>query len=307
MRSTVLYRPILFTALLVGLAACGGSSDPLTTEDAGSGDAGSSTIVVGSANFLENELLAEMYAQALTRAGFDVRTRLNIGSREVLFAAMRDGSVSVLPEYNGALLSHLDVDDPSITTETVDAALTKLLPEELAILEPSPAEDKNTVTVTRETAEKNNLKTLADLEPLAAGMNFGGAPEDKVRYQGLVGLQEVYGLSFKEFKALDTAGPLTINALERGTVDAAILYSTTPEIDKRGFVTLADPENVFGVQNVVPLVNASVVPEKAQEVLNSISAALDTSTLTALNARVQIDQEASADVAADWLKEKGLL
>lgn len=212
MPSTPWYRPLLITGLLIGLTACGGSSDPLTSGNGSElDDAGNGTIVVGSANLLENELLAEMYAQALTSAGFDVKTNLNIGSREILFAAMEDGSINVLPEYNGALLSHLDVDDASTTTETVNAALTKLLPAEMAILEPSPAEDKNTVTVTQETAAKNNLKSLADLEPIAPTMNFGGAPEDRV------------------------------------------------------------------------------------------------TTLTALNSRVQIDQESSSDVAQDWLEEKGLL
>ncbi|GLY33817.1 glycine betaine ABC transporter substrate-binding protein [Kineosporia sp. NBRC 101731] len=138
-------------------------------------------------------------------------------------------------------------------------------------------------------------------------MTFGGAPEDKTRYQGLVGLKKVYGLDFKEFTSLDTAGPLTVNALTKGTVDAAILYSTTPEIEDRGFVALTDPENVFGVQNVIPLVNTSSVPAEAQEVLNSISKALDTDTLTALNAKVQIDQDPADEVAKEWLQEKGLV
>lgn len=308
MPSSSFYRlPVIaLAASALTLAACGGSSDPLTTEDAGGDNAGSSTITVGSANFLENELLGEMYAQALTAAGFTVKTNLNIGSREIIYAAMQDGSLDVLPEYNGALLSHLNAEDTSTTTETVDDALTKQLPEGLAILDPSPAEDKNTIVVTEKTATADKLETIADLAPYASSMNFGGAPEDKVRYQGLVGLKEVYGLDFKAFKSLDTAGPLTIDALTKGTVDAAILYSTTPEIEQRGFVALTDPENVFGVQNITPLVNTETVPEDARKVLNSISAALDTTGLTALNARVQIDQEAVADVAQDWLTEKGL-
>ncbi len=311
MPSSVFRRRSVVAALLAasvtGLAACGGGSDPLA-EDASAqvAPAGGGTIVVGSANFLENELLAQMYAQALTKAGFSVETKLNVGSREILFAAMKEGSIDVLPEYNGALLSYLDAKGTSTTTETVDAALTKLLPSGLAVLDPSTAQDKDTVAVSKATAAKNNLTSIADLKAVAPSMNFGGAPEDKTRYQGLVGLQKVYGLNFKSFRSLDTAGPLTINALDRGRVDAAILYSTTPEIEQRGFVALTDPQNVFGVQNVIPLITSAKVPEKARAVLNDISKALDTTTLTELNAQVQIDQKSAADVAGAWLQEKGL-
>ncbi len=211
----------------------------------------------------------------------------------------------MLPEYNGALLSYLDAKDTSTTTETVDAALTKLLPSGLAVLDPSTAQDKDTVAVSKATAARNNLTSIADLKAVALDELRRG-PEDKTRYQGLVGLQKVYGLNFKSFRSLDTAGPLTINALDRGRVDAAILYSTTPEIEQRGFVALTDPENVFGVQNVIPLITSAKVPEKARAVLNDISKALDTTTLTELNAQVQIDQKSAADVAGAWLQEKGL-
>ncbi len=295
---------LLVTALTVSsLTACGsGDGDPLSASSADE-----DTIIVGSANFLENELLAQMYAIALEDSGFDVETKLNVGSREILFGAMEDGSIDVLPEYNGALLSYLDVKDKSTTTETVGAAVAELLPEDMKILEPSPAEDKNTVAVTQKTADANGLETIADLDSIAGSTVFGGAPEDKERYQGLVGLKEVYGLTFKSFRPLDAAGPLTITALANGDVGAAILYSTTPEIEDRGFVALTDPENVFGVQNVTPLVNTDSVPKEAQDVLDEISAALDTETLTELNARVQIDKTDSAVVAKEWLEEKGLI
>ncbi|MEU3619127.1 ABC transporter substrate-binding protein [Streptomyces sp. NPDC006872] len=204
-------------------------------------------------------------------------------------------------------MSYLDVKDTSTTTETVDTALSRLLPKELTVLDPSQAEDKNTIAVTKKTADAHGLKTIADLAPVASSMQFGGAPEDKERFQGLVGLKKVYGLDFKGFKPLDQAGPLTITALADGNVDAAILYSTTPEIKQRGFVALTDPENVFGVQNVIPLVNSEAVPEKARKVLDSIAKALDTTTLTALNAKVQIDKESPVAVAKQWLEEKSLI
>ncbi|MCV7421822.1 ABC transporter substrate-binding protein [Mycobacterium yunnanensis] len=285
---------------LVGCSSGGGN--PLESQSSSA----PGTITVGSANFLENVLLGEMYAIALTNAGYKVDTKLNIGSREVIYDQVEKGALSVLPEYNGALLAYVDPKDTASTLDAVNASLAAKLPKSLALLTPSPAEDKDTVVVRKETADKDKLVSIADLAPLSPTMSFGAAPEDRTRQQGLVGLESEYGIKFKSFKALDTAGPLTITALANGDVDAALLYSTTPEIASRGFVALTDPKNVFGVQNVVPLVNSAAVDDKARDVLNKISAALDTETLTQLNKRVQIDNEDAKTVAEDWLKSKGL-
>ena len=295
---------LLAAAVVGSLVACSsGGGNPLESSQAPSSPG---TITVGSANFLENVLLGQMYAIALTKAGYKVDTKLNIGSREVIYDQVEKGALSVLPEYNGALLAYVDPKDTSSSLDQVTAALTSKLPKSLALLTPSPAEDKDTVVVRKETADKDKLASIADLAPVAPSMNFGGAPEDRTRQQGLVGLESEYGLKFKSFKALDTAGPLTITALANSDVDAALLYSTTPEITSRGFVALTDPKNVFGVQNVVPLINSAAVDTKARDILNKISAALDTTTLTQLNKRVQIDNEDAAVVAEDWLKSKGL-
>ena len=295
---------LLAAAVVGSLVACSsGGGNPLESSQAPSSPG---TITVGSANFLENVLLGQMYAIALTKAGYKVDTKLNIGSREVIYDQVEKGALSVLPEYNGALLAYVDPKDTASSLDAVTSALASKLPKSLALLTPSPAEDKDTVVVRKETADKDKLASIADLVPVAPEMNFGGAPEDRTRQQGLVGLEQDYGLKFKSFKALDTAGPLTITALANGDVDAALLYSTTPEITSRGFVALTDPKNVFGVQNVVPLINSAAVDTKARDILNKISAALDTTTLTQLNKRVQIDNEDAAVVAEDWLKTKGL-
>jgi osmoprotectant transport system substrate-binding protein len=295
----------LVAAAVVGsLVACSsGGGNPLESQSSSA----PGTITVGSANFLENVLLGQMYAIALTKGGYKVDTKLNIGSREVIYDQVEKGALSVLPEYNGALLAYVDPKDTSSTLDQVTAALHSKLPKTLALLTASPAEDKDTVVVRKETADKDKLSSIADLAPVAPSMNFGAAPEDRTREQGLVGLEKEYGIKFKSFKALDTAGPLTITALANGDVDAALLYSTTPEIDSRGFVALTDPKNVFGVQNVVPLINSAAVDQKARDILNKISAALDTTTLTQLNKRVQVDNEDPEVVAQDWLKSKGLV
>jgi osmoprotectant transport system substrate-binding protein len=297
----------LVAAVVVGsLVACSsGGENPLASSSAAPSSPG--TITVGSANFLENVLLGQMYAIALTKAGYKVDTKLNIGSREVIYDQIEKGALSVLPEYNGALLAYVDPKDTASTLDAVNAALEAKLPKSLTLLTPSPAEDKDTVVVRKETADQDKLVSIADLAPFAPQMTFGAAPEDRTRQQGLVGLESEYGIKFKSFKALDTAGPLTITALANGDVEAALLYSTTPEIESRGFVALTDPKNVFGVQNVVPLVNSAAVDDKARDILNKISAALDTTTLTQLNKRVQIDNEDPEAVAQDWLSSKGLV
>jgi osmoprotectant transport system substrate-binding protein len=294
---------LLSATAVAGLVGCSsGGGNPLESQSSSA----PGTITVGSANFLENVLLGEMYAQALTKAGYKVDTKLNIGSREVIYDQVEKGALSVLPEYNGALLAFVDPKDTASSLPDVTAALKQKLPQALSLLEPSPAEDKNTIVVRKDTADKDKLTSIADLAPFASEMNFGGAPEDRTRQQGLVGVENDYGMKFKSFKALDTAGPLTITALSNGDVDAAILYSTTPEIASRGFVALTDPKNVFGVQNVTPLINSAAVDQKARDVLNKISAALDTTTLTQLNSKVQIDNQDPADVAKEWLTSKGL-
>ena len=294
---------VLAATVVSSLVGCSsGGGNPLQSQTSSA----PGTITVGSANFLENVLLGQMYAIALTKAGYKVDTKLNIGSREVIYDQVEKGALSVLPEYNGALLAYVDPKDTSSTLDTVTAALNAKLPKSLAILPASPADDKDTVVVRKDTADKDKLVAIPDLAPVAPSMVFGGAPEDRTRQQGFVGLQQDYGLNFKGFKALDTAGPLTITALANGDVDAAFLYSTTPEIASRGFVALTDPKNVFGVQNVVPLINSAEVDAKARDVLNKISAALDTTTLTQLNKRVQIDNEDAETVARDWLTSKGL-
>jgi osmoprotectant transport system substrate-binding protein len=294
---------LLAAVVVSSLVACSsGGGNPLQSQSSSA----PGTITVGSANFLENVLLGQMYAIALTKAGYKVDTKLNIGSREVIYDQVEKGALSVLPEYNGALLAYVDPKDTSSTLDQVTGALKTKLPQSLSLLDPSPAEDRDTVVVRKDTADKDKLSSITDLAPVASSMNFGGAPEDRTRVQGLVGLEQQYGLKFKSFKALDTAGPLTITALANGDVDAAFLYTTTPEIASRGFVALSDPKNVFGVQNVVPLINSAAVDQKARDVLNKISAALDTTTLTQLNKRVQIDNEDPETVAQDFLKSKGL-
>ncbi|WP_306370284.1 ABC transporter substrate-binding protein [Nocardiopsis sp. CC223A] len=291
--------------LVLLLSACGGS-DPFEEENGGGGGegAGSGAIVVGSADFPESALLAEVYGRALAAEGFEVEYQLNIGSREVYYSQVESGRLSVFPEYNGGILAYLDDQAPVGTAEETNAAITEALPEGLEILESSEAENKDSVTVTPQTAEEYDLGSIADLAEVAGDLALGAPPEFETRPQGVPGLADTYGVEFGEFRALDPA--LIPQALTDGDVQAANLFTTDPQIAAQGFVVLEDPENLFGAQNITPLINSEQVDEDARGVLNAVSAALTTEELTALNERIIIDNEEAADVAQEWLEVQGL-
>ncbi|MFE1508231.1 ABC transporter substrate-binding protein [Streptomyces sp. DSM 116494] len=291
-------------ALLAGCSSDGTSDNPLDGEKAETG-----TVVVGSNNFAESTLLADIYGEALRAKGLNVSYKHNIGSRETTYGLMKNGSITVLPEYNGALLSYLDPKAGQESAEAVNEAVKAKLDKALTLLESSPAEDKDSVSVNAETAEKHGLtdaSTLADLKDIAPDLVIGGSPEFQTRQQGLKGLEAVYGLKFKSFKALDAGGPLTQAALTQNEVQAADIFTTDPTIVKEKFVVLKDPENLFGFANVTPLVHKGALPKEGVDALNAVSAKLDTETLLDLDAQVQLEKKDPLDVAKAWLKSAGL-
>lgn len=291
------------------LAACS-SGNPLASPSAGgsnpSGSTAAVSVVVGSANFPENELLAQIYAQALKAKGVDVSTKLNIGSRETYLPALKNGEINLLPEYTGALARYLNSDADISTTDAALASLKSALPENLTVLDPAPAQDNDSITVTRATADQYNLKTIEDLVPHAPQLVLGGPPEWKNRSYGIPGLEKTYGLQFKSFKALDTAGPLTVQALKNGQVQAANLFTTDPAIKANDFVTLEDTKSFFGSQNVIPVITKEKATPEVTAALNAVSAKLDTDTLATLVSKVVTDKQDADQVAADWLKSAGL-
>ncbi|MEV8593179.1 ABC transporter substrate-binding protein [Streptomyces sp. NPDC052012] len=295
---------IAAAALLAGCGSEDTSDNPLAGEKAEAG-----TVVVGSNNFAESTLLADIYGEALKAKGIKVTYKHNIGSRETTYGLMKNGTITVLPEYNGSLLAYLDPEAEQKSAEAVNAAVKAKLDKKLTLLESSPAEDKDSVSVNAETAKKYDLtasSTLADLKDVAPELVIGGSPEFQTRHQGLEGLKSVYGLEFKSFKALDAGGPLTQAALTRDTVQAADIFTTDPTIVKEKFVVLKDPENLFGFANVTPLVNKDGLSKEGVDALNAVSAKLDTKTLLDLDAQVQLEKKDPLDVAKAWLKSAGL-
>ena len=298
-------------AAALTISACGGgSADPLasgTTSAAASGSAGGSAaagggkIVIGSANFPESALLANIYAAALTKAGVEATTNLNIGSREVYIKAIEDGSIDLVPEYSGVLLQQFDPTATAVSPDDVYAALVKATPDGLTVLTKSSAENKDAVVVTKATADANNLKSIADLAPVASTFILGGPSEWATRPTGVPGLQEKYGLTFKEFKALDAGGPLTLNALLSDQIQAGNLFTTDAAIPANDLVVLEDPNNLFAAQNVLPLIRSDADNPQVTAALDAVSAKLDTATLTELGAKVTVDKQDSAQVAQEWV------
>ena len=292
-------RLLLAGCLATALSACGlgGGGD--------GGDDADPSLVVGSANFPENALLAEIYAGALRDEGLEVSTELNVGSRETLLPAMERGDITVLPEYTGALLSHLSKG----AAEATDTAgqveeLAAALPDELVLLEPSEAQDQETITCTAEVAEQHGLTSIADLAPVSRRLVFGGPPELPSREGfGLKGLKELYGVEFKTFRPLDVSGPLTVSALKEGKVDCANLFSTQSAIEVNGFVSLTDPEGLVESEAVVPLVSRDAATPEVTKALDTVSASLTTDVLKEMVKQVEVDKADPRTVAEQFLED----
>jgi len=304
------HRPLavlLFVlALFAPLATGCGSSNPLGGGEI-SGDL--KTIRVGSADFPESKIIAEIYAQALEANGFDIGRQFGIGSRETYIPAVQDHSIDLIPEYTGNLLQYFDPETPATTPDAVLLGLFKALPGDLSILYPSPAEDKDTLAVTEETAQRWNLKSIEDLAQHNAEVKVGGPSEFQTRQTGLVGLKSKYGLDIApaNFVAIsDGGGPATVQALNSGAITAANIFSTSPAIEQHHLVVLEDPKNVFLAANVVPLVASQKMSNELKTVLDAVSAKLTTEALIEMNTAVEGNAGVDPDeAAAKWVADNG--
>ena len=298
--------PALGAALLLGLTACGGGGDPLAG-DGGSEDGATETVTVGSADFPESQIVAEIYAGALESAGVSTETSLGIGAREAYVGAVQDGSVDVVPDYSGNLLLFADPEATASSAEEIMDALPEALPEGLTVLEPSSAENKDAMVVTPETAEQYGLTSIADMAEVCGELVIAGPPEFAERAYGLDGLEENYGCVPASFEPInDGGGPLTVQALLNGDVDVADIFTTTPAIADNDLVVLEDPENNFIAQQVLPLAAADRLPQEAVDALNELSGQLTTQDLIDLNRKVSGGDQVSPGAAAqEWLAANG--
>jgi osmoprotectant transport system substrate-binding protein len=315
---------MLVAALAIG--ACGDDDD----DDGGGGDTGSTTeqapssgiqkddanastkIVVGSKNFTEQKLLGEIYAQALTAAGFTVTKDLNLGDEKIAFKAIQTDQINAYPEYTGtALLSLFGVPADKLPTDpqaAFDKTKEEYAKEGMTAFDPTPYTNSNEVAVTQETADKYNLKTISDLKPVANKLTIYGTPECRQRLDCLLGLQQVYGLKFKKFTPVDPA--LRHEVLQNGQADVSIVFTTDPQIAREKFVLLEDDKSMFPPYNTTFVVRDDIAQKggaSLKDTVDMTTEGLTDEVMQELNARVDLDKKTPEAVAGEYLSESGLV
>lgn len=266
---------------------------------------GNASIRVGSKNFTESIVIAELYAQALERAGFTVQRKLNLGSTQIALAAMQRGDIDLYPEYTGTalidVLHHAPMHDPAAIYGVVRDAFAKQYG--LTWLPPSPMNDSQGIATTQAVAAKYHLQTLSDLAVAADKLRLATIPEFLSRPDGLPGLQRLYGgFKFASVRSFDIA--LKYQALLAGSADVATAFTTDGAIAANHLVVLRDDKHLWPPYNVAPVVRASVATAQPKLVaaLNGLSPLITDDTMQAMNAAVENDKQDPADVASAFLK-----
>ena len=289
---------------LVGATACGSAESALSRKP---------TVRIGSTNFSEQIILAELYAKALEGNAYRVERKLRLGNREVVAPALENGEIDLYVEYLASAERFLAGEASRATSDpsTTHQALQRVLqPRGLSFLEYAPAVNQNGLVVTRATADVHKLSRTSDLAPIADQLVLGGPPECPVRPFCLAGLERVYAIKFKDFRPLDPGGPLTVNALLGNQIDVAILFTTDPRIADKGLVLLDDDRHLQQADNIAPLVRDDLLaraPPEFKNIINGVTAKLTTRELTQLAKAVDIDRTEAGLAAATWLKARNVL
>lgn len=311
---------MLALALALGVAACGSSDDDTTGEGGGEGggaivsnpENGKVALTIGSKNFPEQEILGEIYAQALKAAGYKVKSELNLGSETVALKALKTGEISGYPEYaSTALTSFFGIEPeevPSGATPAYEKAKAEFEKEGLTAFPPTPFASANAVGTLVKTAEEDELETISDLEGVSEELTLYGSPECRQRIDCLAGLEKYYGLKFKSFKPVDIG--LRYTVLEKGQADLSILFTTDPQLsaEKDKFVILEDDKHVFPAGNVIFVTEKSTA-EKAgpdyEETIVQVQKGLTLEVMQELDARVELEKQTPKEAAAAYLKSAG--
>jgi len=323
-RVRVLLAALAALALTLGVAACGSSDDSTTSGSTESGgeagaiqsnpDNGKVSLTIGSKNFPEQEILGEIYAQALTAAGYKVKSALNLGSETVAQKAVKSGQISGYPEYaSTALTSFFGLEPeevPADATEAWEKANEEFEKEGLQAFEPTPFASANAVGTTTETAEKYDLKTVSDLEGVSEKLSLYGSPECRQRIDCLAGLEKLYGLKFKSFTPVDIG--LRYTVLEKGQADLSILFTTDPQLSAESdkFVILEDDKKVFPAGNVIFVTTQKVAEEAGpdyEKTILQVQEGLDLKVVQELDARVELEKETPKQAAAAYLESAGYI
>jgi osmoprotectant transport system substrate-binding protein len=319
----VLLAAIAALALTLSVAACGSSDDTTSSGSTEGGAAGAIqsnpengkvSLTIGSKNFPEQEILGEIYAQALAAAGYKVKSALNLGSETVALKAVKTGQISGYPEYaSTALTSFFGLEPeevPSDAAEAWEKANAEFEKEGLQAFEPTPFASANAVGTTKKTAEKYGLKTVSDLEGISEELSLYGSPECPQRIDCKLGLEELYGLKFKSFTPVDIG--LRYTVLEKGEADLSILFTTDPQLSAESdkFVILEDDKEVFPAGNVIFVTKKSVA-EKAgpdyEKTILQVQEGLDLKVVQELDARVELEKETPKQAATAYLESAGYI
>jgi len=311
---------LLALALTLGVAACGSSSDDSSSTESSEGGGaivsnpanGKVNLTIGSKNFPEQEILGEIYAQALAAAGYKVKTDLNLGSETVALRSVKSGQISGYPEYaSTALTSFFGLEPeevPADATEAYEKAKAEFAKEDLTVFPPTPFASANAVGTLKKTAEKYGLETISDLEGQSEKLTLYGSPECRQRIDCLAGLEKYYGLKFKSFHPVDIG--LRYTVLEKGQADLSILFTTDPQLaaESDKFVILEDDKEVFPSGNVI-FVTKKATAEKAgpdyEKTIVQVQEGLTLEVMQELDARVELEKQTPKEAAAAYLKSAG--
>lgn len=286
------------------LAACS-SGDPLKKESASAAaPAAGGTIVVGSQAYYSNEIIAELFAQAIEKTGAKVQRQYQIGQREVYLPELEAGKIDLMPEYGGNLLQYYDKKATGGDSAAVAKALAGALPKGLRALPYAQATDQDSYNVTKAFASQHSLKSLADLAPLK-DLTVAANSEFQTRPYGPEGLKKQYGATVTVVPVEDSGGPLTVKALTDSKAQLADIYSASPAIAKNNLVTLDDPKAMILPENVTPIASAKI-DDKAAAAIKKVTDKLTTEELIALNVQSVDEQKKSAEIATAWLTKQGL-
>jgi len=312
---------VALSALSVGLAACGSSSSttssssstPATTAStatsASSGPGvGKPAVTIGDKNFAEENILGQLYAQALQAKGFTVTLKENVGSSEIIYKALVAGQIDMYPEYTGTLLSAIaeQTKEPASAAAAYTQAKVFVQKHGFTLLNYTPFYDSDALATLPSYASAHHLASIADLKALGKSLTLGAPPEFATRFEGLLGLKQLYGV-VPTFKPI--AIELSYKALEGGQVDVQNVFSTDGQLLGGKFKVLADPKHVFGFQNVAPVVKQSVLAAEGPAfaaTLNEVSALLTIKAIQQMNAAVSIDKQSASSVARQFLVANGL-
>jgi osmoprotectant transport system substrate-binding protein len=268
-----------------------------------------STLGVGSKNFTESFVIAEIYAQALEAAGLRVDRLFNLGSTQIAIAAMQRGNIDLYPEYTGTalidVLHQAPIHDPRHAFETVAREFERRYG--IIWLDPSPMNNSQALATTRAVAARYDLETLSDVARAAPRLRLATIQEFLARADGLPGLQKFYGgFHFLDVRTYDIA--LKYQALLTGKADVASAFTTDGAIDVDALLLLRDDRQFWSAYNVAPIVRRAALSAhpRLANILNAVSPAITDRAARAMNAAVENDQQDPADVAAAFLTEHGM-